>query len=72
MANSKKIKKQITADMPNLEAVQVQLEDLKSKYAQAEEEKNELKSFWEGIFNTTVDGIIVIFPRKNGHPVRQL
>ena len=45
--------------MPNLEAVLVQLEEMKSKYAQAEEEKNELKSFWEGIFNTTVDGIIV-------------
>ena len=59
MANSKKIKKQITADISNLEAVLVQLEEMKSKYAQAEEEKNELKSFWEGIFNTTVDGIIV-------------
>ena len=58
MANSKKIKKQI-ADISNLKAVLVQLEEMKSKYAQAEEEKNELKSFWEGIFNTTVDGIIV-------------
>ena len=59
MANSKKIKKQITADISNLEAVLVQLEEMKSKYAQADEEKNELQSFWEGIFNTTVDGIIV-------------
>ena len=59
MANSKKTKTQRAVDMPNLETVLVQLEELKSKYAQAEEEKNELQSFWEGIFNTTVDGIIV-------------
>ena len=55
MANSKKTKTQRAVDMPNLEAVLVQLEELKSKCAQAEEEKNELQSFWEGIFNTTVD-----------------
>jgi len=59
MANSKKTKTQRAVDMPNLETVLVQLEELKSKYAQAEEGKNELQSFWEGIFNTTVDRIIV-------------
>ena len=59
MNDSKKTKKQLAADMLKLEDVLVQLEVLRSKCAHAEEEKNELKSFWEDIFNTTVDGIIV-------------
>jgi hypothetical protein len=45
MANSKKTKTQRTVDMPNLEAVLVQLEELKRKYAQAEEEKMSCRVF---------------------------
>ena len=59
MNDSKKTKEQLAADMSKLENVLLQFKELKSKYAQAKEEKNELKNFWEGIFNTTVDGIIV-------------
>jgi PAS domain S-box-containing protein len=59
MNDSKKTKNKRAAGISNLEALLVQLEELQSKYAQVEEDKNELQSFWEGIFNTTVDGIIV-------------
>ena len=44
MTNSKKTKVQLTAEMLPLDRVLIQLEELKSKYAQAEEDKNERSS----------------------------
>ncbi len=59
MTNSKKTKTHLAADMSKIDALLEKLEELKGKCVQVEEERNELQSFWEGIFNTTVDGIIV-------------